>query len=543
MTALNVLAVDDSALQRNLLQAAFQQAGHRVALARNGAEALLLCGEARFDCVVSDCQMPILDGYQLCRLLKDDAKTRSMPVLLMTGSMTRLSRFWARTCGADHFWVKNPDFTALVRATETLTAQHGPQGGPSPKLSMEEVKFEAIQSRLSQALERRMLDISLRNAIAALGGQIHQPSAVVWGFLRLLEELVAPGILYAVLPTPAGTCGFLLHSAGVPEATLGATRESLRHRFQDLGTRWEEQGSHQEGGELGQVALRDFEVQLAGHPQRGYWGVCMDGRAFEAHADLFTLAHEEYGRLFNTMVMLSLLQDANEQLVKADEAKTEFVNTLSHELRSPLTATMGSIGLVLGGVGGALPDKAAELLRVSQRNLDRTLRLINGVLDLEKIQAGQFRLELVPVDLVRLVAEGLEGLGGMAVDRGVQLAFAPAPGVAWRVAGDADRLQQCLTNLLSNAIKFSPQGGTVIVRLDLEAARLRVSVADQGPGIPEAFRMRIFGKFQQAAHHQGGTGLGLAITQKLAEAMGGEVGFDTETGRGSTFWMRFPALV
>lgn len=544
MSGLNVLAVDDSALQRNLLQAAFEQAGHHVAVARNGAEALLLCAEARFDAVVSDCQMPILDGYQLCRLLKDDAKTKAMPVLLMTGSMTRLSRFWARTCGADRFWVKSSDFSGLVRSLESLTPPPDPgpghTGGAAPRLSMDEVRFEAIQSRLSQALERRMLDISLRNAISALGANIHEPAAVAWGFLRLMEELVAPGVLYAVLPTPQGDLGFLLHSPGVPAQKVVEVGGILRSRHQDTVSRWDEQASLQEGGDAGNLVLQDFEVRLAGHPKRGWWGVCMDEGAYRAHLDLFELAHEEYTRLFNTMVMLSLLLDANEQLMKADDAKTEFVNTLSHELRSPLTATRGSLGLVLGGVAGPLPDKATELLQVSQRNLERTLRLINGVLDLEKIQAGQFRLDLSPVDLVEMAQESLHGIAGMALDRGVALSFADLPPGEWRVLGDMDRLIQCLTNLLSNAIKFSPEKGRVMVALSRETSGLRVSVSDQGPGIPESFRPRIFGKFQQAAHKQGGTGLGLAITRKLVEAMGGRVGFESTEGKGTTFHMEFP---
>ena len=228
---------------------------------------------------------------------------------------------------------------------------------------------------------------------------------------------------------------------------------------------------------------------------------------------------------------------------RIDRMKTEFISTVSHELRTPLTSIRGSLGLVSGGVLGKLPDAVANLLGIAQNNCDRLIRLINDILDIEKIESGKLPLRLELVDLAALARKCIDANQGFAQQHEVLLCLHDAAEPLITQA-DNDRLLQVLTNLLSNAVKFSPPAGVVDVRLSGSAGRVRVEVADSGPGIPLEFQQQIFQKFSQAdssdTRNKSGTGLGLNISRTLVEKMGGEIGFHSTPGRGAVFFFELP---
>lgn len=239
--------------------------------------------------------------------------------------------------------------------------------------------------------------------------------------------------------------------------------------------------------------------------------------------------------------VVAVIRDITERR-RVAEMKDAFVSTVSHELRTPLTSIAGSLGLLAGGAGGDLPDKAARLIGIAHSNSQRLVRLINDILDVEKLESGKLVLALSPLDLRDIAARSIDGVRGYAEQMGVTLSLSdgePAP-----ARGDADRLIQVVTNLLSNAAKFSPSGGEVTVTVIPEARIARLSVADHGPGIPEEFRARIFGKFAQAdstdTRAKGGTGLGLAIAREIAERHGGRLWFESAEGEGATFHLDLP---
>jgi two-component system, sensor histidine kinase and response regulator len=229
---------------------------------------------------------------------------------------------------------------------------------------------------------------------------------------------------------------------------------------------------------------------------------------------------------------------------EVERLKDEFVSTVSHELRTPLTSIRGALGLLEGGVTGSLPEEALGMVQIARVNADRLIRLINDLLDLEKIEAGKLELKIAPLSAPQLVASTLDGLRAAADAVGVELrAAAVAPEI---VRGDEDRLVQVLTNLVSNAIKFSPRNGVIDIRVEAAAAaRVRFSVSDHGAGIPEAHRARLFSKFHQVdssnTRGKGGTGLGLAISKAIVEQHGGEIGLYSRVGHGSTFWFELPS--
>lgn len=228
---------------------------------------------------------------------------------------------------------------------------------------------------------------------------------------------------------------------------------------------------------------------------------------------------------------------------RIDRMKSEFVSTVSHELRTPLTSIRGSLGLICGGVAGVLPDKAQKLMTVAKDNCERLIRLINAILDSEKIESGKMHFELQVTSLKPLLEQALAANEGFAAQHQVTLAL-DAPDSSLRAHIDSDCLIQVITNLLSNAVKFSPPQTPVQLRLLRVGERVRIEVIDQGSGIPEAFRKRIFQRFSQAdssdARQNNGTGLGLSISHAIIERMGGRMGFSSEPGQGTVFFFELP---
>ena len=242
---------------------------------------------------------------------------------------------------------------------------------------------------------------------------------------------------------------------------------------------------------------------------------------------------------------ISVITDLTERK-RIERLKSEFISTVSHELRTPLTSIRGSLGLVMGGVAGEVPPMALSMVEIAHKNSERLVRLINDILDVEKIESGKMVFHLKPLELLPLIEQSLEANQGYAEQFKVNLQLNQVgPKLAEARSNlDSDRFNQVLTNLVSNAVKFSPAGGTVEISMTEKGALIHLAVTDHGPGIPTDFQDRIFQKFMQAdsssTRQQGGTGLGLNISKAIVERMNGRIGFDTVVGQGTTFWVELP---
>jgi signal transduction histidine kinase len=212
-------------------------------------------------------------------------------------------------------------------------------------------------------------------------------------------------------------------------------------------------------------------------------------------------------------------------------------------LRTPITSIRGSLGLIAAGATGSLGDKTKNLIDIALRNSDRLAHLINDLLDMEKIESGKARFEIKRHSLLALIEQAIEANCAYAESFGVRFELA-APRTDAEVWVDPYRLLQVMTNLLSNAAKFSPRDAAVEITVSTHDDKVRVAIHDNGPGIPEEFRARIFDKFSQAdssdARSKGGTGLGLSICKAIVENMNGRIAYDTELGKGSTFYFELP---
>jgi signal transduction histidine kinase/CheY-like chemotaxis protein len=240
----------------------------------------------------------------------------------------------------------------------------------------------------------------------------------------------------------------------------------------------------------------------------------------------------------------SELRQARDAAEQAAVVKAEFLANMSHELRTPLTSILGFTGLA--SAEAEMPDNVRHYIDRVTIASKALLTLVNDVLDFSKLEAGEIRLEPRPVEMGALAREVMALFGQQATAKGLSLELDLADGIPPAVAADSDRLRQVLINLMGNAVKFTSQGSvTLEIGYDCDAETLSAAVVDTGPGIEAGRRSQLFQRFSQidgsSTRTFGGTGLGLAICKGLIEAMGGEIGVDTEAGKGSCFWFEVPA--
>jgi PAS domain S-box-containing protein len=231
---------------------------------------------------------------------------------------------------------------------------------------------------------------------------------------------------------------------------------------------------------------------------------------------------------------------------RLDRLKAEFISMVSHELRTPVTSIRGSLGLLENGLAGALPEPAMKLIKIAHKNSQRLVGLVNDMLDIDRLLSGQMKMNLQPVDLVAVVEQAIEANAAYGQQHQVVFRFSSEHHSAV-VNADFDRMMQVMANLLSNAAKFSAGAPQVEVRILRQDSEFRLEVEDYGRGIPLEFQGRIFSAFAQAddgnTRQQGGTGLGLHISRTMILQMGGKIGFSSEAGKGTIFWISLPVAL
>lgn len=260
-----------------------------------------------------------------------------------------------------------------------------------------------------------------------------------------------------------------------------------------------------------------------------------DGTSFGAE-----MAMSDYQGLEGLRYLI-VVEDITERL-EVERLKNEFLAMVSHDLRTPLTSVQAFFHMLTAGVYGQFTEQGIKKLGAAERNVERLLRLVNDLLDIEKLESGAVELTPDSVELANVLERSVEAVRSFAESGSVMLESTAPP---LKVHVDAERIVQVLVNLLSNAIKYSPTGGKVTVGVeDGKNSFVTVRVTDEGPGIPEVYRRSIFERFKQIkdtdAVYKKGSGLGLAIAQQIVRVHGGEIGVDSEEGKGSSFWFTLP---
>ena len=253
-----------------------------------------------------------------------------------------------------------------------------------------------------------------------------------------------------------------------------------------------------------------------------------------------TSTSERLATLFDDQRRLATrLGETNASLERASEAKSRFLANVSHELRTPMTAILGFTDAVLAGVDGPLNPEQEASLRWVQRGAQDLLGLINEILDLSKIEAGKLTLDVGPFDPRELLEAVVAQHRSLAAQKGIRFGWHDA-GTPVEVVLDRQRVRQILVNLVGNTLKFTESGEVEVVSARTDEARYRIEVRDTGPGISPDQQDAVFEEFHQAEVAAPGTGLGLPISRRLARAMGGDVTFESEPSRGSTFHLDLP---
>lgn len=234
------------------------------------------------------------------------------------------------------------------------------------------------------------------------------------------------------------------------------------------------------------------------------------------------------------------------QRKRLERLKDEFISSVSHELRTPLTSISAALGLLMGKESNNLSPPVVRLLNIANSNSKRLVRLVNDILDIEKMESGHVSFIFGRVEVRPLVQLAIEANQAFAEGYNVRLRL-DGPSTICAVRADADRLTQVVTNLLSNAVKFSPPGEEVVVKVEKQDESVHISVRDSGRGIPEEFKSQVFERFAQAdatnTREKGGTGLGLSIVKQIVDRLAGTVGFKDATGGGTIFYVDLPSWI
>jgi signal transduction histidine kinase len=295
-------------------------------------------------------------------------------------------------------------------------------------------------------------------------------------------------------------------------------------------------------GRIGAGAY-DERIELRRRDELGGLADELNGMAASLQASVQSLEQKVEERTRELQRALAELSRKGRQLEVASEHKSEFLANMSHELRTPLNAIIGFSQVLRQRLFGPINEKQEEYLDDILSSGNHLLSLINDVLDLSKVEAGQVELEVASLSLREALERGVVMVREPATKHGVRLSLELTPGVDL-VEGDERRLRQVIFNLLSNAVKFTPEGGEVVVATASRDHEVLISVTDTGPGIPLEDHERIFEEFQQTdvgVRQREGTGLGLALSKRLVELHGGRIWVESEPGHGSRFVFTLPA--
>jgi len=327
-----------------------------------------------------------------------------------------------------------------------------------------------------------------------------------------------------------------------PENLLGKSRRQLfEERGGEMDENWREHFRTIERHE----SYRNF-VYVMTRPDGDRRVIRNSGKAIFDDKGVFTGYRGVGTDITEQVNREEALLKAKDAAESADRAKSDFLASVSHELRTPVTSIRGSLGLLRGGTFGPFPEQAIEMIEVAHDNAVRLANLIDDILDMERISSGDIEYEMAPVNLRQLLERAVSANQRFANQFKVHLEFTPDRAHSAVVLGNKRRLRQVMNNLLTNAAKFSYEHGRVAVSLGEMQGLARITVADEGRGIPETFRSQAFAPFTQAdpsaSRSRGGTGLGLGISQAIVKSHGGKLHFESQEGCGTCFFVDLPLI-
>ena len=504
---ISLLVVDDQPVNIQALYQVFSQ-DHQVLMATSGERALSLCRQNPPDVVLLDVVMPGMDGYQVLRQLKEDPQTMAIPVIFVTAKDAAEDEARGLALGAVDFIVK-PINPAVVRARVHT--------------QVELARSQAVLGATLEATADGILVVNHRGGLVSCNHRFVKMWRVPSQTLHSLDERDVLRFMQSQMVEGQTDLQSLMDGEGlIGEEVTSVVELSDGRIFQRHLT-----ALRPNGKSTGHVlSFRDVTERL---------------RAERALAELNASLEAKVRKRTEALAYASRVASA------ANQAKSEFLSNMSHEMRTPMNSILGMSYLALRA--GPSPKVQDYLERISESG-QHLLNLISNILDFSKIEAGKLDIELVDFTVDTILGDVLKQLADLAEQKGLKLVTHLSADLHHSLRGDPLRIRQILLNYAGNAIKFS-ESGTIELRAfvdreDAAGAQVLFEVSDKGIGMSEAQASKLFQAFHQAdastTRQYGGTGLGLAICRKLAELMGGEVGVRSAPGVGSTFWFRVPMM-
>lgn len=565
-----VLAVEDSATQAAALASLLEREGYDIFLARSGEEAIATILSKPIDIVLSDVVMPGMDGYELCRRIKESHP--ALPVILLTSLNDPLAIVRGLESGADHYVTKPYDPEQLIarvrhvlhRVATTTPIFPKPVvvdllGTPFTISATKEQILELLVSsygdlvRSSEAVgEAAQRARFLADAGVLLSASLDE-ERIFGDLARLCTPYLAEACLVDMLGAPgAVTRVELAVSDAMPMALASAIRGT---QPLDSLSRFSES---QQSATPVLISGTLREIFAASHPERaGFDGGSEVISAIIAplmgHSGLFGtltfISRRPYSRddlvLATDVALRAAIALDNARLYReatqATRARDDVLAVVSHDLRNPLNTVQMSATFLLDLL--ATPDAKPpfeQQLKAINRAATRANRLIGDLLDVSRIEAGTLAVERSPIDALQVLTDAIEDQRGLATEKGLTLT-GELTGQPARIAGDKERISQVFSNLIGNAIKFTPMGGSIVVTGCINSGFGEFDVADTGPGITEEHLPHLFDRFWQANRAtRTGAGLGLSIAKGIVEAHGGVLKAESEIGKGTKFSFTIP---
>ncbi|BAY08522.1 hybrid sensor histidine kinase/response regulator [Calothrix sp. NIES-2098] len=496
----DILVIDDTPENLNLLSAMLTEQGYKVRSVTKGSTGLRGANAVPPDLILLDVNMPEMNGYEVCQQLKTSDRTRDIPVIFISALGDVLDKVKAFAVGGVDYITKPFQLEeVLARIENHLT------------IRQLQKQLQAQNQQLQQEIRNRT---KAEEKFAKVFRSSPNPIAIATiSEARVLD--VNPSFLKM-----SGYCLEEVIAHTIEELDLGKNTVAIAQTIQNLP-------------DSGSLYNLEFEFST---------------KSAEIKTILLSI---ELIDLAGVPCALLIANDITER----KRLENEFISLVSHELRTPLTSTMGALDLLSSGQLGTLSAQGQKVLSIASNNTERLIRLVNDILDLERMKSGKIFMRMARCNATELLITATEAMQAMADKLQVKLIVNPLTVELW---ADADRLMQTFTNLLSNAIKFSEPGDTVWVSATLSEnhgvesqqdtpSYLLITIRDEGRGIPEDKLQIIFERFQQVdasdSRNKGGTGLGLAICRNIVQQHNGKIWVQSVLGEGSTFYVLLPLAV
>ncbi|MCL6436237.1 MAG: response regulator [Leptolyngbyaceae cyanobacterium HOT.MB2.61] len=488
------------------------------------------------DLLILDLKMPNISGIELCQNVRNHERWNSLPIVVLTAYSDANTVNQVFAVGADDFISKpiaGPELiTRIVNRLErikllknlAMRCQNEVTERQNAEIALRKVKDELEMRVAERTAELVSINERLRSELnerVQIEEALRVSQARFAGILDIADD--------AIISTD-GRQRITLFNRGA-EKIFGYTVQEAIGQPLDLllPVRFVEV-HRQHVKDFGQSSS---EARRMGE-RREIFGRRKNGEEFPAEASISKLQLKE------EIIYTVILRDTSDRKV-IERMKDEFISIVSHELRTPLTSIHGSLAMLVSGLLDAEPETSKRLLEIAVDSTERLIRLINDVLDVERIESGKVTMDKQTCNVADLMTNAVNVMQTMAEKFGVTLSVTPLSIEVW---ADSDRIIQTLTNLLSNAIKFSPQGATVWLSATQQGDYILFQVKDLGRGIPADKLETIFERFQQVdasdSRNQDGTGLGLAICRNIVQQHGGRIWVESALGEGSTFYFTLP---